>query len=50
MTCLVGVQGPEDSALAIQPPSPDTNNPQLPPPPAPQNLGTAGACYALATP
>ena len=28
----------------------DTNNPQWPPPPTPQNLGTAGACYALATP
>lgn len=29
---MVGVQGPEDSALAIQHPSPDTNNPQSPPP------------------
>lgn len=37
--------------LAIQhPPSPDTNNPQSPPPSTPQNLGTAGAGYALVTP
>lgn len=39
------------SPLAIPPPtSPDTNNPQSLPPTAPQNLGTAEACYALATP
>lgn len=36
------------SPLAIQP-SLDTNNPQSPPPPTPPNLGTAGACFALAT-